>query len=384
MSNPIKLSQSGMNQFMQCARKYQYHYINKYREKTTSAALLWGSAIDEALNVMLKDHAKRRVDYLCQEYDNVFLSKWRKAAINKKEIDLVNSELVVYAASDFDADLIPDADINAIIALCGIGSIYESLAPARNRNELVDIIGSIKKQKEAKGWENLTSAQRQFYNHMNWLSLAVKGKLLLRQYIKQILPQITKVLAVQKQITLHNADGDEITGFVDAVVEWVDGRVVVIDNKTAAREYDWDAVLKSTQLALYVHALYDEFKTRTAGYIVMRKGILKNKTKQCSKCNHDGTGSRAKTCDNELDGKRCGGAWNETIAPEAEINILINDIPERLEEIVLENLADTTYLIKQGIFPRSLNACHSPFPCPYVGLCFQNTMDGLVQLKEQE
>lgn len=384
MSNPIKLSHSAANQWMQCPKKYYYHYIEKYREKTNSAALLWGSAIDEALNSMLIDHAKRRVDFLCQEYDNVFLSKWRNSFINKKMVELVSSELITYAASDFDGELIPDADINGIIALCGIGSRYESLSPARSREELMGLMGAIKREKEAKGWDNLTSPQRQFYNHMNWLSLAVKGKILLRQYIKQILPQITKVLAVQKEIKLVNTEGDEITGFVDAVVEWVDGRVVVIDNKTAAREYDWDAVLKSTQLALYVHALQDEFKTRTAGFIVLRKGILKNRSKVCSVCGHDGTGSRAKTCDNEVDSKRCSGAWNEKINPEAEINILINDIPERVEQIVLENLADMGYLIKQGIFPRSLNSCESPFPCQFRGLCFKNDDSNLVCLKEDE
>jgi len=379
----IKLSHSGAAQFQTCPRKYYYHYIAKYREKTNSAALLWGSAIDEALNAMLQDHAKGRVDYLCQEYDTVFFSKWRTAMINKKPVELVNSELITYAAADFDGDLIPDADINAVMSLCSPGSKYEAMKPARNRQEILDLMAGVKRAKEAKGWANLEPVQRQFYNHLNWLSLAVKAKILLRQYIKQILPQVTKVLAVQRQITLQNAEGDEITGFVDAVVEWSDGRVVVIDNKTAAREYDWDAVQKSPQLALYMHALAPEFNTRTAGFIVLRKGIKKNKTKVCSKCGHDGTGSRAKTCDNEVDSKRCPGTWNETISPEGEINVLIANIPERLEEIVIENMADMTHLIKQGVFPRSLGSCTSPFPCPYQKVCFQNSTEDVVCIKEE-
>jgi hypothetical protein len=180
-----------------------------------------------------------------------------------------------------------------------------------------------------------------------------------------------------------NAEGDEITGFVDAVVEWEGKGVVVIDNKTAAREYDWDAVQKSPQLALYMHALSHEFNTRTAGFVVLRKGIKKNKTKQCNKCKHDGTGSRAKTCDNEVDSKRCTGTWNEQIAPEGEINVLIANIPERLEEIVIENMADMTHLIKQGVFPRSLGSCDKPFPCAFKKLCFENSTEDVVCVKEE-
>jgi hypothetical protein len=383
MSN-IKLSHSSSSTFQMCPKKYYYHYIERLRERTNSAALLWGSAIDEALNSMLQDHARNRVDYLCQEYDTVFFSKWRNAMINKKQVELVSSELITYAAADFDGDLIPEADMDSMVALCGLGSRYESLRPARNREEILELMAGIKRQKEAKGWHNLEPVQRQFYNHLNWMSLAVKAKILLRQYIKQILPQITKVLAVQKQIAMLNTEGDEITGFVDAVVEWSDGRIVVIDNKTAAREYDWDAVQKSTQLALYVHALSEEFKTRTAGFIVLRKAINKNKTKQCNKCGHNGTGSRARSCDNEIDGKRCTGAWDEKINPEGEINVLLANIPERLEEIVLENMADMTYLIKQGVFPRSLNSCDKPFPCPYKGLCHANDKSELVDLNEED
>lgn len=378
-----KLSHSAISQYQQCPKKYYYHYKEKYRSKETSAALLWGSAIDTALNFILLDINKQRVDYLGQEYIIHFTNAWRKGVINKVEVDLVSNPDIVYAASDFDAELISDADLNMMMAKLGIGGEFQGIGVVRSNEDVVELVSSIKKQKEAKGWENLEIKERQFYNHMHWLSMHAKGVILIKQYIEQIVPKIKKVLSGQKQITLKTEDGDEITGFIDAVLQWEDNRIIVFDHKTAAREYEWDAVLKSSQLALYVYAVEEEYNTKTAGYIVLRKNIDKNRIKKCKECGHDGSKSRAKTCDNEVDGKRCGGQWAEKIKPKGRIDVLINDIPERIKDIVLENFQDINAQIKTGIFPRNLNSCESPFRCPFIDICHKNDTSKLLKLDDK-
>lgn len=380
-----KISWSQLSQFMTCPKKYEYHYKYRYREKTTSAALLWGSAIDETLGAILNDHKKQRVDYLGQEYHIVFTNNWRRGFINKKNVELFNCEDIVYAKADFDPDLILPGDLNMMVGMTQAGAPYEGVGVLKSPEECFELVNSIRDKKEAKGWANLKPVERKFYNHMHWLSMHRKGVLLINAYIAKILPQVKEVLAIQQQVELVNEDGDSVIGYIDAVVRWVDGRIVIVDHKTAAREYDWDSVLESVQLTMYVHAVSAQYEnTRTAGYIVLQKNIQKNKTKVCTECGHNGTGSRAKTCDNKIDKKRCGGAWKEKINPEGVINVIINDIPERTEEIVMENLADVNHVMKQGMFTRNLMACDTPFPCPFKKLCWQGSMEDLVDLNKED
>jgi hypothetical protein len=122
------------------------------------------------------------------------------------------------------------------------------------------------------------------------------------------------------------------------------------------------------------------YDTRYAGYIVLNKAVRKNKKKVCSVCGHDGSGKAHRTCPAEdADGKRCGGTWNEEIDPEIFTQVIIDEIPERLEEIVLENTNMINACIKNEIFPRSLTSCNATYgKCPYYELCFKNSEKGLL------
>ena len=50
----ITLSYSGLEKYKTCPRLFKYHYIDKIRDKRKSSALLFGNAIDEALNALLE------------------------------------------------------------------------------------------------------------------------------------------------------------------------------------------------------------------------------------------------------------------------------------------------------------------------------------------
>lgn len=376
-----RLSHSAINTYMSCPKKWEYHYKYKLRHKYNSSALLFGSALDAALTTMLIQHGQGKMDWLGQEYLSVFNNNWVKGKINDKFVDLMDNELMVYAASDFDYKILQPKDW--LLALSKREQAYPNagIYDTPDAEGLLELYKNIGKRKEVNGFDNLHSDERRFYNFMNWMSLYRKGELMLTAYIKEVIPRIKKVLAVQKEINIQGEAGDSIIGYIDLIAEWEDGSIVIFDNKTSARAYEEDAVKNSTQLTLYTHAVENEYKTRKAGFIVLRKAINKDVGKKCGKCGFNGDGSRAKTCNNEIGGKRCPGEWIETINPKAEIQVLINEIPAQLEKIVMENFADINQMIKTDVFPRNLNSCLKPFPCQFYKLCHANDDSDLVSLK---
>lgn len=365
-----RLSHSAISKYQQCPRSYDLHYNKKLRGKTTSGALIFGSALDTAVTHLLHN---RDLD----QAKNVLTDAWARNKVGNKVVDLEWNEDIVYAASDFDEELLTNTQRTYLIE------------EAAKRNLGINLVqsyyDSIQERKKSIGWEKLTSEERQWYNGANWQCLAIKGMLMLDAYWDKVLPSVYRTISTQERIELKNDQGDIVIGFIDLIAEWKGQGVVVFDNKTSSIEYAHDSVVKSAQLALYVHAVAEKYKTQKAGYIVMRKGIIKNREKICSECAYKAEkGARAKTCTDERSGKRCGGAWIETIAPEVDINIIIDTIPERTENLVLENYADITHLIKQDIFPRNLNSCKMPWgDCVYMKYCWEGKEDGLEVIEDE-
>lgn len=366
----LQLSHSAANRYQTCAKSYEYHYILGYREKTTSAALIFGSAIDEALNCLLLKKGNA--------YD-AFALAFTSARIGSKTNQFIpTNEDIVYSASDFDSDLLLKEDFEKL------QEAADEMEIKQEPIEAVKLIGNLKKEF---GWEGLRSGQRKFYNFANWLCLVRKGHLMITAYEEKVLPKIKSVKAVQRKITITNGEGDSIIGYVDAILEWEDGRNVIFDNKTSSIEYAYDAVLSSPQLILYKHALGEEFDTKTAGFIVLRKGIIKNKKKVCKVCSYEAEkGARHKTCSSVTsDASRCGGEWDEQIDPEVDVQILINDIPDHMEDIVMENYDIVNQLVKTGVFARNFNSCNRPWgPCEFKAICHKNDFSQVTKKEDTE
>lgn len=340
-----------MRTYATCGKKYEYHYVDKWREKTKSGALLFGSAFDKAIEEVL--HNREANDR------EVFDKHWTTQDVNGRSVSLPDSVLVVYAASDFDGDLLYPDDVKWLEAKAKELKLGESVAEAYT----ACLIG--KKQKAYKTWP---IAQNKFFNLCNWFSLRRKGHLMLEAHRQKVLPRIKEVVATQKKIELTNDKGDTLLGYIDLIAKWDDGRSIIFDYKTSSIEYEADSVLTGTQLTIYSHSE----NIKTCGYIVFRKQVLKNKVKICSQCSHDGSGARHKTCANEIKGERCGGSWIETISPEIDIQIIIDDIPERTREIVLESIESTNVAIHNKTFTRNFDSCVQPWgKCPFYSLCFK-------------
>lgn len=367
-----KLSHSAISKYQLCPQSYKYHYIDKIRSNVHSGALSFGNALDLALNELLQPSGK--------DANEIFENNFTFTKINDEDVYLPTYPNLVYANTDFDAELLTEADAVYLRE----AKLDLSLIPSDVDAE--SIYNVLKKKKQDSGFDSFTLEEKQAYNLVNWLSMRRKGFLMIAAYQEKVMPKINKVLAVQEWIKLDNQDGDAITGVVDLVAEVKGHGVVILDNKTSAMAYEDDSVVTSPQLSLYVHALSEKYNTRKAGYLVLRKQVKKNRVKICNSCGHNGTGSRAKTCDATIEGKRCGGEWNETIAPEIDIQIIIDEIPEKLEELVINNYDDVNNAIKNEVFTKNFNSCNNTFggKCPYYGLCYKGSMHGLVDMKKDK
>jgi hypothetical protein len=355
----IRLSNSSINKFLSCPFKYKLHYLHKIRPDHKSGALLFGSALDEAMNVLLTSRDKEKAI-------EKFESEWEYGVIIRKKEHLPASTQIRYAKSDFDADLLSDFDLETLKD--------KSDDPLKHYLD-------IQKRKEQQGYINLSKEEQQFMNFANWLVLRRKGLLMIDAYCEQILPRIKKVYKVQKQLSIDNGGGDTIIGYIDLVadIETDDGEIVkaVLDNKTSSRDYAWDSVRTSQQLALYSEIEDLEY----AGYLVLYKNVKKNKKKVCSVCGYQAPkGSRVKTCDNEINGKRCKGAWDETIDPQIKTDIIIDKVSDTLKESVLDVAEQVLKGIKAEIFPKNFQSCDNFFGCEYRQFCFYGDDEGLIKV----
>lgn len=322
------LSFSGYKRFITCPKFYQYHDILGEKSEVMSSALVFGSAIDNALNDMLINHNLNNAINIACKY------------INHTKIDL-------YFNADYDEDL---SKQELLLMLKGKTKI--------NPDTIV--------QELLKDQGQLYNSEKDFLDQICKHTLIQKAAIILKSYYLKVLPLIAEVESVQKEIT---TDNNSKRGIIDTVIILKDGRRVIFDNKTASRPYDFDSVLKSPQLALYASMVNADH----AGFIVMNKQLIKNRVKKCSVCSNDGTGKKFKTCDAIVNKKRCNGEWNETIDPSSWIQIYIDKIPKVNKDLINEAMNDTIKCINNGVFPRNLNNCFNMYgqSCVYMKKCWE-------------
>lgn len=368
----MKLSNSSLTTLQSCGMKYKYAYVDKLTSIWMSSALKFGSAIDTALNHLLlnKDSSTAMNDAKL-----IFEQEWTsQKERNGKITQLETNPYLIYSKTDFDKDLLDDADVKKL------EMYYENW----------DLIfEAIKKKKDAVGWGNVAEKDRSFFNYVNWLSLRQKGRAMVEAYHKYILPEITEVLDVQKHISADNGDGTIVHGYVDLVVRLKDGTVAVLDNKTATRKYEENSAAFSPQLTLYMLILNNmpdiKYKVEKVGYAVLLKSITKQKTKVCQKCKYQAeTGTTHKTCNNEIDGKRCGGKWDIDVKKDVDFQLIVSTPTQKFQEDLLTNVNQSNKLIQNGLFIKNYSSCVSPFGrCDYWSLCHEGKMSDDLKLKEE-
>lgn len=334
-----KLSFSQIQKYQMCPRSYKFYYVDKIRVNKTSGALVFGKALDSALNNLLLTRD-------IQKSIEIFHKEFASFELNGTTYSTKEATNLVYSLQDYDKDL---ADA--------------SLEVSKPMEELIRL-------RKQYGFDNMSEEDKLAYNLQNYHVMLKKAEIMLTTYYNTVLPKITKVHKVQEKIERTNNHGDTIIGFIDAIVDYDGFKNVLIDHKTSSVEYEPNSVKYSQQLALYK---YFSPEIEWLGYIVFNKRISKNKTKICSKCQFDGTSSKHKTCNNTINGVRCHGEWEETIKPEANIQIIIDKIDDVVQELVIENLDDINEGIKQKHFPRNLQSCLNYWggECDYFKVCYK-------------
>jgi hypothetical protein len=372
-----RLSFSQINKYNQCPRSYRLHYVDRLRERSATAYLAFGTAIDESLNAILKDLQKNKT--ITCDYKTVFDTNWQKITINKKEHSLPLCTLVGYAKSDFIAELLDSSDIQFLVTKSNELGFEDSLRGI-TLTSLKELKDQLENEKSQRQYKPFLEPRHALLNLMNWLSMRRKGHLMLEAYIRDILPQIEEVVDIQKQIELNSECGSSIIGYIDAIVKLKNREdYTVLDNKTASQPYAEDAVKTSQQLLLYTYAL----GYKHAGFAVMLKTIRMNRKKKCVECGFESNSSH-KLCNNTTEnGKRCNGAWEEEIFPEAATQLVKEEIDEQTQLVVVDNISEINEAIKANVFPKNLSTCKNIYgnPCIYLNYCWKNKTDNLEKVE---
>lgn len=213
----MRLSNSSMDLYNQCPRKWKFKYKENLKGNHTSTPLLFGSAIDHALNYILeaiRDKKEWSIGHAKDEFVHK-MNEWE----GQNRLDFFKNEI-----PESLKDCIDDGDLDH--------------------------------QEEV------------------WHNIVQRGLSCLDVYINDILPQIDEVLQVQTKGSVLNELGDEFVFVVDFICKLKDGRTVLMDNKTASAKYKKKAVIESQQLSLYLEN-FPEIKY--AGYIVLIKNPAREK-----------------------------------------------------------------------------------------------------------
>jgi hypothetical protein len=239
----VTISFSSMEKFKECPKKYFLHYIRKLRQVKMGSALIFGSAIDAALNDLL---VERNIDAAKSIFIQNF-TKFKFAGDDKPSLVMGNDK-VIFSARDNETFFIKEPDRKFLTG-----------------------------------------------NHQNdsWFSLKHKGLLMLETYFTDILPHIDTVISTQKEVQLINEENNTLQGFIDFIAVWKynpnvnsslppdlcehDGKTIFFDNKTSSKSYATNSISNSAQLAIYSIFVNEPYGTSTAGYIVLDKRVRRMK-----------------------------------------------------------------------------------------------------------
>jgi hypothetical protein len=350
----MRVSNSQRSLYTQCAKKYQFRYINKLRSKAKGSALFMGTAFDQASDVLLHQKdlqaAKERFSEMWMAHEQNLNCKFSK--------------------TDLDLRILESSDIARLEAAAGNLNTSEAKKRFDKSGAVETLIKDIKKMKEQSFMRDLTLEEERFLHYAHILSMLRKGFLMLEAFYKDILPKITKVISTQTKVDVSNGQGDEILGYIDLLCEMegsdlpngrkLTNELIVADVKTAGVTY-WgklDDLEGSDQLDTYLASpqVQSLQATNLVAYLAVSKQVSADETYQCQSCGNVKSSSH-KTCNAEVEGKRCGGDWKGSVKYFCQTKIVIGerDLNEAVQ--VYQDYDHVVRGIKAEVFPRNREAC---------------------------
>jgi hypothetical protein len=213
----IRLSNSALDCYTRCPKSYYFRYIENLKADITSTPLLYGIAIDGALNYILECMRDKK-EYSVDEAKRIFVESMESWS-HQNRLDFFKSEVPEELKDSYDE---------------GCPDTQEAV----------------------------------------WDLIVKRGLSSIDVYVKEIVPQIDEVISIQDKQVITNADGHEFVFVLDFIAKMKDGRTVLMDNKTSSARYTKNSVKDSQQLSLYL----DQFPEIThAGYAVLIKNPAKER-----------------------------------------------------------------------------------------------------------
>jgi len=365
----MRLSHSQKDKFISCPRHWKLYYKDRIRPTHTTSALVFGNAMDEALNILLLTKKKELTDeeqqIIKQDVTQTFLDTFHTVYINKQKVEHPETDTrIFYYKSDYFYDILTDEDKQKLVDYINTWN-FTITDPEQLRKEMQVYI-------DKSGYGALDRYELGFINLGNFLSLKTKGLMLLEAFKNEILPEIEEVYSIQRQITFEN-DNHTIMGLVDYEAKFVgDDNRYTVDNKTSAQKYSSTSVKKSEQLSLY-----DEYLNNNHGaYTVLVKNINYVVVKSCE-CGHSEIGGNRKKC------PKCKTELTieQKIIPITQI--VKDKINKELGQQTLLDFEKMIEMVDMERFPKwgqKKNCLLYGKPCPYVDYCKNGDLNNLTKI----
>lgn len=361
----IKTSFSQNSTYIKCPMHWKWKYVDKLDANFEGASLHFGSAIDGAVMDMLENKGN---------FITKFSDRWFSTVNKNKEYyQIYDNPTIVFSNYDFDKDVLEPEDLESMTQwLQELNLLYDVEKPVAAYNQVV--------KRKKSPYVKITNNELRYFNRCSWLSLQRKGILLLELFKKEFIPRITKLHATQNFYQLKDEyTGDILMGALDFVVE-LEGydKPIIIDLKTASKAYTKESIDLSEQLPIYIALSNGKFNTNLVGYAVLIKNIEKQKASKCVKCGHVKKGLH-KTCDNDINGTRCFGAWKEKVVLKPQMQVIIEEKTEDEVNKVLLDCGAVVEAMKNNIVYRNVQQCTNWFgsKCPYYDACHNDDLSGL-------
>jgi hypothetical protein len=344
MSEAVKISYSSASAFKACPEKY---YLQRdWKVKGNFSYFVFGSAIEAGVTEALLNRDREKMleafekNWSCENAGSSSTSEF------KKEKPIFDNVDIEYSVGDIDLDLLEGEDVRLDQWVTELfNDVTLTWKPL-----ILGIFSKIKNKIE------LTEVEDRFYKRIAWVSMKKKGEIMLNSFFDQALPKIKGLVsmdgkpAVQVRIDISSDTGDSLIGYADYIVELQDGRIVILDCKTAASAYEEHSLLTSEQLKTYAAALASKFPTTPEiGYLVLIKKLSVEKS--CSSCGHIRENSKFKNCTACEDGKYDVNSYS------AAVQLITRKIEEKEMDKQLEDYSQVANAIRNNIRFKNPASC---------------------------
>jgi hypothetical protein len=289
-----------------------------------------------------------------------------------------------FSKTDLDVRILESSDLSKLTASADNLNSSKAKQGFEKDGDIIKLIKEIKKMKEMSFTRDLTLEEERFLHYATVLSTLRKGFLMLESFYVNILPHITGTAGTQIKTSVTNGLGDEIIGYIDLLCYMEgytlsNGRVlgkedlVVADVKTAGQTY-WeklDDLSNSDQLDSYLISpqVQSIQNTNLVCYLAVSKQVSKLEKSFCKSCGNEKNSSH-KTCNAEIEGKRCNGEWKEDVTYFCQSKIVIGERDLQEAGKMYEDYDQVLRGINAEVFPRNRDQCQAYGSyCEYLSIC---------------